>query len=209
MDIGVSGEPILLGPGSPRCFRTQRALRREHERMTHLVLVRHAEPLVAADVPGERWLLTDKGKEDARSLGARIAERFSPRSIWTSPETRAHETARLVCPAVPLFVREELSEVKKPWYPSADEHAKAVSRFFRGESVDGWESRADAVARLSKLKGEAGSSEQVILVTHGVILTSWLVHEIGLDDPFSFWSNLRVPDAWELDVEGGSLQRVT
>jgi len=189
--------------------RTRPLPGREHEAMTHLVLVRHAEPLVTADTPGARWPLTDKGNEDALSLGARIADQFTPTSVWTSPEKRAHETAMLVCSAVPVLVRQELSEVKKPWYATADEHAKAVNRYFRGESLDGWESRAEAVARLAQLKEEAGSSEQVVVVTHGVILTSWLVHEIGLDDPFSFWSNLRVPDAWELDVEGGSLQRVT
>jgi broad specificity phosphatase PhoE len=177
--------------------------------MTRLVLVRHAEPLVTVNAPGEQWGLTDNGRNDARSLGVRLASRFTTTSVWTSPEERARETATLVCPSAAIRIREELSEVKKPWYASADENERAVRRFLKGEAIDGWESREDALGRLARLKAELGSSERVVLVTHGVILTTWLVHEIGLDDPFSFWSNLRIPDAWELDVEGGSLERVT
>jgi hypothetical protein len=32
-------------------------------------------------------------------------------------------------------------------------------------------------------------------------------HEIGLSDPLSFWSDLRMPDAWMADFEGKSLER--
>ena len=50
--------------------------------------------------------------------------------------------------------------------------------------------------------------ERVIVVSHGVLLTTWLVHEIGLEDPISFWSSLERPDAWELDLEEKTLDRV-
>ena len=47
-----------------------------------------------------------------------------------------------------------------------------------------------------------------MVVSHGVLLTTWLHHEIGLEDPFLFWSNLRTPDAWELSLEEKTLERI-
>jgi broad specificity phosphatase PhoE len=104
-------------------------------------------------------------------------------------------------------VRDQLSEVKKPWYASADEHANAVAKYFRGEMVEGWEHREAVNTRIVQLKLGFGTSESIVLVSHGLFLTMWLDHEIGLDDPFSFWSNLRMPDVWNLDLEEKSFER--
>jgi len=109
---------------------------------------------------------------------------------------------------VAVQVREQLSEVKRPWYTEPDELAGAVAAYLDGEAVEGWERREDAVARVAALKDEGQPQERVIMVSHGVLLTTWLHHEIGLDDPFRFWSDLRVPDAWQLDPEAKSLERV-
>jgi hypothetical protein len=40
-----------------------------------------------------------------------------------------------------------------------------------------------------------------------VLLTTWLDNQAGLEDPLWFWTNLRRPDAWELDLDGKSLER--
>jgi hypothetical protein len=61
---------------------------------------------------------------------------------------------------------------------------------------------------MGQLQRDAGSFERLVVVSHGLLLTTWLEHEIGLDDPFSFWSNLRMPDAWELSPEERSLTRL-
>ena len=105
-------------------------------------------------------------------------------------------------------VRDELIEVSKPWYASAEEHANALAKYLKGEVVEGWETREDMVTRTVQLKLDFGSLESLVLVSHGLLLTVWLDHEIGLDDPFSFWSNLRMPDAWEFNLEVKSLERI-
>ena len=43
---------------------------------------------------------------------------------------------------------------------------------------------------------------------HGLFITTWLDSEMGLTDPFVFWSELRMPDAWELDVDEKSFRRI-
>jgi hypothetical protein len=43
-----------------------------------------------------------------------------------------------------------LSEVKKAWYTSVDEHANAVDKYMRGGLVEGWERRENQRHRLNR-----------------------------------------------------------
>jgi broad specificity phosphatase PhoE len=176
--------------------------------VTPVILIRHAEPLLARGTPGAEWPLTEKGRNDATVLGTSIAGRTTNAIVLTSPERRARETAALALPLVVAGVRDQLSEVKKPWYASADEHMSVVPKYLRGEGIEGWERREDVIIRIAQLKSDFGSSESFVLVSHGLLLTTWLDHEIGLNDPLSFWSNLRMPDAWMADFEDKSLERI-
>jgi broad specificity phosphatase PhoE len=176
--------------------------------VTRLVLVRHAEPLKSGKTPGAEWPLTEKGRNDAGLLGANLVGRHSNAMVWTIPERRARETAELAFPLVVADVRDQLGEVKKPWYFSADEATHATANYLRGQEVQGWEPREDVISRIAQLKAGYGTSAVRVLVSHGVFLTTWLDQEIGFDDPFLFWSDLRLPDAWELDLDEKSLVRL-
>jgi broad specificity phosphatase PhoE len=173
-----------------------------------VILVRHAEPLVTEDTPGSERPLTESGRKEATILGGRLARRCSGTVVWTSPERRASETAALAFPAAVTTVRDELSEVKRPWSASLEEYADAVGDYLRGEVVEGWELREDVTDRIARLKADFRSALDLVLVTHGVLLTCWLDHEMGIGDPFSFWRNLRMPDAWELDLGQNSAERI-
>ena len=162
---------------------------------------------MVAGTPAAEWPLTEGGRTDARGLGERLASRVPDPTVWASPERRARETAELAFPRVRAVVRAQLAEVKKPWYASADEHADAVAGYLTGARIGGWEHRREVVTRLAHLP-DLASARCPVLVSHGVLLTTWLVHQIGLDDPLSFWTELRMPDAWECDVDARSLLRV-
>jgi broad specificity phosphatase PhoE len=191
------------GPGN----QVESVLLRKNGSVTRLILVRHAEPLKSGDTPGVEWPLTEKGRNDARVLGEELAGRSSGAIVWTSPERRARETAELAFPLAVVDVRDQLSEVKKPWYASADEVTNATSKYLKREVLEGWERREDVTSRIAQLKSDFGAAESRVLVSHGVFLTSWLDQEIGLADPFLFWSDLRMPDAWEFDLQEKSLKR--
>lgn len=178
--------------------------------MTRVVMVRHAEPLVDAGIPAAEWPLTDQGRENAGALGRRLADGSAPTTVWTSPERKARDTAAQALPSTSVRVRPELGEVTKPWYPTSGEVADAVASYLRGD-VEGWEPRTDVIARLLRLtpvEADLRASERAVVVSHGVLITTWLDHAFGLEDPYSFWSNLRTPDAWELDLGERSLQRI-
>ena len=55
--------------------------------------------------------------------------------MLTSPARRARETAALAFPSVVAGIRNQLSEVRKPWYASGDEHANAVAHYLKGEEL--------------------------------------------------------------------------
>ena len=178
----------------------------EDGQVTPVILIRHAEPLRVGETPATVWPLSDRGRNDARALGRTVACRTAATVVLTSPERKALETAELAFPFVVAGVRDQLSEVTKPWYDSADGHANAVAAYLRGVDVEGWESREDVLTRITQLTWDFRVVDRPVLVSHGVLLTTWLDHVIGLDDPFSFWSHLRMPDAWELDLQQKSLQ---
>ncbi len=181
---------------------------REDRPVTSIALIRHAEPLMVGETPAAARPLTEKGRNDARVLGTHLTGRSVITLVWASPERRARESAALAFPLMVTGVRDQLSEVKKPWYASADELENAVAKYLNGEAVEEWEPREDVIARIAQLKLEFGSLEGLVLVSHGLLLTTWLHYEIGLDDPFRCWSNLRIPDAWEFNLKEKSLERI-
>jgi broad specificity phosphatase PhoE len=176
--------------------------------MTRVVLIRHAEPLVEIGTPGAQWPLTNEGKSAARVLGERVAGRSPVALVWASPELKACETAASAFPSGPTRVRDELGEVEKPWYATTDDLRQAVARYLGGDAVEGWEHREDVLARLDALRADISPGQRLVVVSHGVLLTTWLAQHGVLDDPFAFWSELRTPDAWELNLEEKSLERI-
>lgn len=177
--------------------------------MRRTIFLRHAEPLSTDGTPALEWPLTEQGRSDARALGRSLAEGSTNPTVWTSPERRAAETAALAFPSAAIQVREQLTEVKKPRYVTADEQADAVAGYLKGEPVRGWERRDEVVSRLAVLETDFTSLEgDLIVVSHGVLLTTWLDHHRGLADPHGFWSNLRMPDVWVVDCEESSLERI-
>ena len=176
--------------------------------MTRLLLLRHAEPLVSGEIPAARWPLSARGLDDAAAVGARLAEGSRPTVVWTSPERKARETAARVFPSVHTRIRPELDEVTKPWYGTSEQHAAAVAGYLGGETVLGWECRDDVTRRLGVPQAELEGMDRTAVVSHGVLLTLWVDHVVGLEDPCAFWSGLRLPDAWELDMDARSLERI-
>jgi broad specificity phosphatase PhoE len=162
---------------------------------------------MGSGTPGTEWPLTEKGRNDATALRTHLARGSSNPIVWTSPERRARDTAALAFPSVPAEVWTQLGEVKKPWSASVDAHAVAVATSLRGEEVDGWEPRPSVLARIAALQSGFRSLDSVVAVSHGLFLTIWIDEELGLSDPFAFWSSLGMPDAWELNLEEKSLER--
>ncbi len=181
---------------------------REDGPVTSVILIRHAEPRLAKDLPSAQWPLSERGRNDATALGTSVAHHCGGATVVTSPERRASETAALAFPSVTSHVSDRLSEVNKPWYDSHESHMAEAAKYLRGEAVEGWESRNEVITRFAQLLSDFRSSEVLVVVSHGLAVTTWIDHEIGLKDPWFFWSQLTMPDAWLTDHEHKSLVRL-
>ncbi len=60
-------------------------------------------------------------------------------------------------------------------------------------------------ARIGAYRGV----EDLVVVTHGIVMSAWLTTVAELRDPLLFWSDPRMPDAWQVDLAFGHYRRVT
>ena len=99
-----------------------------------------------------------------------------------------------------------LCEVDRPWYDDRHEFVDAVHRYLTGTAVPGWEPLDDAAARFESAITELDDS--AIVVSHGTVMSAWLSRQIPELDAVGFWENLKMPDAWLVDLHARSTHRI-
>ena len=173
---GTAG-PLPAGPGRP-------------EGALNLRLIRHGESTANAE---ERWQgradfpLSQAGKWQADRLRSRLArEQYTPTRIYTSPLTRALETARTVasnwsCPIEPWddLVESDVGVFTGLTHAEVEERFPEVARNFAAtrdlDLIDGAETHNERTARaqrvVDRLIGDHDNSDRVLVFTHGGIMT--------------------------------------
>ncbi|MHB8380090.1 MAG: histidine phosphatase family protein [Acidimicrobiales bacterium] len=161
-----------------------------------VVLIRHAEPTVDPDRPPSEWQLTPNGKELSRVLGVRLRP-SGLRRIVTSPEDKAWATATAVAEVlgVDVVVDERLREVQRPW--TEDNFDDTVVRYLEGTPIEGWETIDRVASRLMDSLVSHSGVGPIGVVTHGTAMAC-LVGAIDRVSRAVFWSDLTMPDAWNL-----------
>jgi probable phosphoglycerate mutase len=169
------------------------------------VLVRHGETAWNRDDRVQGWApvgLTDRGREQARELGAHLASSCAVDRVLASDLRRARETAALlhesgVTPA-PTYTRHwrerdvgiyqglsaEKLFGKHPEFSATAGEMGVRSRPAGGESL--LDLRERVLAGWEALLDEAKPGETVVLVTHGGPIYALLGHVAGTDLPSAF-----------------------
>jgi broad specificity phosphatase PhoE len=160
-----------------------------------VILVRHAKPVLDAAIPPANWRLSVEGSEAAELLGRDLVLPATY-TIVASTERKAIETGAALTRS-PVGTSAAFCEVARPWYDDPSALERHVAEWFAGAAVDGWEPHANAVARFARGIDER-DRDNLIIVTHGTVMTAWLVSVGLVDDPMAFWLDLRMPDAWEV-----------
>ncbi len=154
-----------------------------------LVIVRHAQSMGNAE---GRWQgrlefgLTPEGREQARRLSSRFHRSgFQPTHVYSSPQSRTTETAKLVSRGwdVPIEYWDDLKEIDVgvfsglTWDEIAEKYPHVAADFRRTRRwsiVNGAESIDDRIARANRVIRTAvhrhGDGDTVLIVTHGGIL---------------------------------------
>lgn len=176
--------------------------------MVGVLVVRHAEALADGEAPAARWPLTGCGRERASALARTLAARSGITEVWSSPECKARETAALAVPQMTAVVRNELAEVGRPRYPNAEEHRAATCEHLSGRDAAGWGPRAEVLHRLQRTERALPLTGCVVVVSHGVLLTTWLAHAAGLEEAARLWREILLPEARAVDLADRAAARV-
>lgn len=138
-------------------------------RAGRLILVRHAQVDLRADVPAPQWELSAEG----RAAALRLAEDpvfDGVRIVASSPGPKAVATAEPIAARLGLTVtvdrdlRESERPEPMPILPD-DEHRALVAAYLRGEELDGWEPRVAVRKRMRAAVARLGDDAAV--VSHG------------------------------------------
>ncbi len=172
--------------------------------MPRVVLVRHGHPTVEGE-DHARWVLSDEGREAARILREDPIWEGIER-IFTSPERKAEDTARIIGEAqgIPVGVREDLREVRRPW--EAEDYEDKIRAFLKGEGPDGWETREAAETRLLRLMEDILLVDiDVGVISHALLLTFFLARVSSVRPSFWLHHSIRFAEYAVYDSDAGVL----
>lgn len=161
-----------------------------------LYLVRHAAVTVRPELPSAQWHLSPEGRAAAEALAE--AEYFaSLATVYSSPKPKAVAIAQRIAArhGLRLQIERDLHEIDRPW--TDESYREQVRRYLASETVDGWEARDGALARVRGcIDAIVSSGEDAAVVSHGLALTLYLADLLGLDggSAFELWSKMSFPD---------------
>ncbi|MBO0811350.1 MAG: histidine phosphatase family protein [Microlunatus sp.] len=176
-----------------------------------VIIVRHAEPEVRADLPPASWPLSPAGRLAAAGLHGTLP---AAAGLASSSELKAIETICLAAAVEPeaVTVDDHFGEVRRPGEPFDDHHRDRRLAWITGRPDArhaAWETPEQAARRfqdgLDQLDGEI-----VVVGTHGMIITAWLV-AIGEvrpgDAAGACWQQLAFPDVLTITLRRASQVR--
>lgn len=163
-----------------------------------VIIVRHAEPEILPDQSPASWPLSPAGRIAATALGRQIPDTAL---LASSGEIKAVETVCLAAAAEPSRIRidDRFGEVHRPGEPFDGDHRARRRAWVEGRTDarhESWETPDQAAHRFQEGLGGV-EADVVVVATHGMVLTSWLV-QLGRVRPGvaagDFWADLAFPD---------------
>lgn len=167
-----------------------------------VLLVRHAEPEVVPGLDPRRWALSKAGRIAAAHLGPRLPSH----GVWvSSTETKAYQTLSYAAGAdVEIAQDSGFDEVRRE--EPFDEGFRARRLAWVAGRLDqrhaGWETPTEVAARFDRaVTAHATPSAPLVIASHGMALTAWLVHargQVPQREAARFWEALAFPDVIDI-----------
>lgn len=143
--------------------------------------LRHGETKVDRIVPVSRWVLTEKGENQAKQRAEEgIFDEVE--LIFSSHEEKAYQTAKPIAEKLkkPIERVEELNELDrdKGAFMEAEDYEKAIEDCLKhqSESVNNWETATHALERFEKKINELekeNENKKILVVGHGFTINSY------------------------------------
>ena len=143
--------------------------------------------------------MSDEGISRCETIATRL-QSFLPAVVFSSPETKAIETARHIGLhlSIAFTIREDLREHRRPsvFLPRSEFHEN-IRRFFASPNsiVYGSESSNDVARRIESEIGRSLTDHpegSILMVTHGTAMTSFTNGHTDAD-AYSLWQSLDLP----------------
>jgi broad specificity phosphatase PhoE len=168
-----------------------------------LTLVRHALPVISPVSPPSEWPLAESG------LAAAAALSFPPNAyLVASTEPKAYQTLAV---SQTVVQDERFGEIRREGEPFDGNFHELRLAYVEGTDHPRWEPRLDAVRRFDSAISDhilLAAGRPLVVASHGMVMTVWLTSRIGLAAPGAFWSSLRLPDVFTVDLDGCGVERV-
>jgi broad specificity phosphatase PhoE len=183
--------------------------------VSHLILIRHSNSFVEADLPANQWRLSGFGEERARGL-APILDPYKPTTLISSSEPKAIETAAIAAAMLGLDpkIAEGLHEHERTTvgWTTRDEFEERVSDFFirQDQLVFGEETANEAYLRFDQVIQrilEEHTNETAAVVSHGTVISLFVCSRNDVD-PHQFWQSLEMPSVVVMTLETFELETV-
>lgn len=170
-----------------------------------LLLVRHAMPAIDPAADPSAWALGAGGLAASRRLARLIP---AGALLIASEEPKAWQT---LDPDGSADVRRDfrLGEVRRS-EAFSDDFRVNRRRYVSGSQIAGWEQHAEVARRFAGAVRDAtaqAGGRDVVIASHGMAITVWLSHAVGLADPGEFREQLRFPDLLAADLRARSVRR--
>lgn len=179
---------------------------------TELILIRHGQSTANAQGIGQGrsdWPLSELGQKQAQATGRRLRQLGGITAVYTSPLTRAAQTAAAI--ATPLGLtpipEPELVEIDigalsgKTWDQLKAEHPAAMAAYEAAEAakphprnrehIPGWEGAHEVLTRTWRAIATVAKRHpggRVVVVAHGGVLNAFLTHLLTGDARVTPWN---------------------
>jgi len=178
--------------------------------MAHLYLITHAHTQIDPAVDAVHWQLSPAGQAQATVLAA-LPFWADVDRILVSSEVKTHLTIAPVLArrTIPVRADSHFDEVQRPGW--VEGYAARVQAFFAApaQAVGGWETAAHALQRFLtglQMHLSPDATESVTLVSHGLVLSLYRAHLLGLlTADFAAWRQLGFAAVAQVDLSGPAL----
>jgi broad specificity phosphatase PhoE len=126
--------------------------------------------------------------------------------LVSSTEAKARQTLE---PCGRIMTDHRFREVERDEPYEGDFRARRHA-YITGTQHPGWEPHAQVIARFDTgihFWHPRAGDQPLVVATHGMAMTLWLTTQ-GIDDPGAFWSDLRLPDVFEINLATRRISRV-
>ena len=171
--------------------------------MRYLLFIRHAAVVQDPTISSHAWVLSEDGRSHTRALIPYITP-YTPTRIITSHEQKAIQTGQIIAEALDLPRTatpglQEHDRTGAPYFEDVAEFHNTIQQLFLqpDELIFGVETATQARTRFSQAIHTLLAqypNDTLAIVSHGTVLTLFLVHHNPHLDPISFWQQLKLPD---------------